>query len=110
MQRYSLYHVGEFMDLLDSRGWEIKQSVDDGGWKQFRHCQAWHKKINVVGECGEFEAYILQSYNWLVAVYIPSTGECIRLIKYSRTTSKQTTQWENAIRRYGWSGVYNYGY
>lgn len=109
MQRYDLFHMGEFVELLEKKGWTIKQDLEDDGWHQFRHCQAWTKKICVLGESGEFDIYVLQSYNWLVAVYIPSTDECIRLIKYSRTTSKQTTQWENAIRFYGWNGVYNYG-
>lgn len=105
MLKYDLIHVGEFMELLTKRRWRMRGDMF-GEWTQFRYCHAWTKAVILEDENGEtFEAYLLQSYNWLVAVFIPSTGECVRLIKYSRTTSKQTTQWENAIRNYGWRSL-----
>lgn len=105
MLKYDLIHVGEFMEFLANRKWRVSGEMC-GEWKQFRHCQAWTRATTLTDENGEeFEAYLLQSYNWLVAVFIPSTEECVRLIKYSRTTSKQTTQWENAIRNYGWRSL-----
>lgn len=75
---------------------EFYQNTNE--WSQFRHCQAW-----VSGHifCSAYSKHfrLMKSYNTIVAFIDCDTREFISLGKWSRTTSKQTTQIYNAIFR-----------
>ena len=100
MKRYELVHMKNFMCFLQEKGLDVVGGSFKN-WQQFNHCQAWYCEATledfITGEC--YDVLLLQSYETLVAVYWLDNGKCERLGKYSTTTSKQTTQWENALRR-----------
>lgn len=97
MKRYDIMNVEDFLSYLEDEELVIIGKIKN--WKQFKHCQAWYCEATLGNDAGTFDVYLLQSYWTMVAVYRKDTGECIRLGKYSPTTSKQTTQWENALSR-----------
>lgn len=101
MERYTLHYDKQFYDFLDNNNMEV---AGWGEWRQFRNCQAWTTDILLYNkETDEYiPAYVLQSYYTLVAIFFEKTETCIRLGKWSTTTSKQTSQWENAIRYRSW--------
>ena len=101
MKRQELLFTEDLDKFMEEEHYKIVEGMHD--WRQFRNCQAWYCKAKLGNEHGTKDVLILQSYSTAVAVWIRETGECIRLRRYSRTTSKQTTQWENMLvysRRY----------
>lgn len=97
MKQYDLINVSDCTEWLLNNNFSYKRSITD--WQQFNHCQAWYRGVVLGNESGEFEVYFLQSYRTMVAAYIVESGELVRFGKYSRTTSKQTTQWGNYMNR-----------
>ena len=65
-------------------------------WTQFRHCQAWLSG-HIYNSAYNKNFRLMKSYNTIVAFIDCDTSEFISLGKWSRTTSKQTTQIFNAI-------------
>ena len=62
---------------------------------QFRHCQAW---LSTTIYCSAYDVTfeLVKSYSTVVAVIDHTNEKFIRLGKWSRTTSKQSTQIHNA--------------
>lgn len=98
MKQYTIRHTEDFNQFIKD---ENIKDVIIRAWHQFRCCQAWLGDAILYYPNGSKRAYIIQSYETIVAVYIMDTQEFIRLSRYSRTTSKQCTQIENALR---WGG------
>lgn len=65
-------------------------------WTRFRHCQAWESNDIYNSAYGVYFSMI-KSYNTIVAIVDHSRKKFIRLGKWSRTTSKQSTQIHNAL-------------
>lgn len=127
MQAYNIYNEKGLKDFETE--YNVKVDYSTGNSSQFRHCQAWDILGDLVwtdestGKLRKCDIYILQSYNTLVALYIPKDkgdlsplgdGVKIRLGGYSktRTTSKQITQWFNEMDRWEQSREWRkkYGY
>lgn len=67
-------------------------------WSQFRKCQAWLSG-HIFNSAYNKHFRLMKSYNTIVAFIDYDTKEFISLGKWSRTTSKQTTQFYNSIFR-----------
>lgn len=98
MQRYTIENDKALYNYCLENGIIYIKDIQD--WKQFKNCQAWYKGVKVKDASGDWEhMWILQSYNTIVAVYNEKLGELVRLGKWTRTTSKQTTQWGYFMER-----------
>lgn len=67
-------------------------------YKRFNYCQAWVSE-NIYCSAMDIEFNIVKSYNTLVAIIDHTHHKFVRLGKWSRTTSKQSTQIHNTYCR-----------
>ena len=66
-------------------------------WIRFRSCQAWITEFDIYNSAYGVYFGMVKSYNTIVAIVDHSRKKFIRLGKWSRTTSKQSTQIHNVL-------------
>ena len=100
MKHYSIHYTEDLKESLKNNGFSLVEILEDT-YKQVKSMQAWDVLIEIMDNfTGTVEkVHALQSYNTMVAWEKPN-GESVRTRKYSPTTSKQTTTWENGYWRY----------
>ena len=93
MERYSLIYTNDLDMFLDRNNLELHYASYDGAI-QLRNCQAWIIPCFYENkETGELKAgSLLQSYHTIVSLKIDN--DCIRLGRWSTTTSRQQTCYE----------------